>query len=311
MPQNQLWQGRLATMDAGSGEPVLLLHSSASSNRQWRGLTQTLFASHRVIAPDLPGYGRSPAWPADAPVSLGHHAALACNALPSGSGPVHVVGHSFGGAVALRFAQDFPHLVRSLTLYEPVAFWTLNAALTVERRLHNKIARVAEELRRTQAQGRPVYGIANFIDFWGGPNSWNRLPGGVRSELVSRAGTIIADFDAIDAEERGLMPVRAVAAPALLLYGARSPEITVHIARRLATILPNATTRKIDDAGHMGPITHSHTVNPIIVKHIARNYAPANVVPFSDVLNARRAGNRKRPMFRQPVDKTPPSSKSA
>ena len=101
--------------DSGQGEAVLCLHSSTSSSRQWIPLMERLAANHRVLAPDLCGQGRNtgPGGGGDAlEEDVGLIEALAGNL------PVHVVGHSYGGAVALRYTMRHPARVRSLTLYE-------------------------------------------------------------------------------------------------------------------------------------------------------------------------------------------------
>src|SRR5262245_38099637 len=61
---------------AGAGEPVVCLHSSASSSAQWRPLIERLSGRFRMLAVDLYGSGRSPAWPGERPLSLADEVAL-------------------------------------------------------------------------------------------------------------------------------------------------------------------------------------------------------------------------------------------
>jgi pimeloyl-ACP methyl ester carboxylesterase len=112
-------------IDTGAGAlTVVLLHSSMSSKSQWRGLVDTMRCASRVIAPDLLGYGAAPM--PDTAAGFGLHTevrrlqALLQERVPSG--PLHLVGHSYGGAVALRLALALGTRVRGLTLYEPTAF---------------------------------------------------------------------------------------------------------------------------------------------------------------------------------------------
>ena len=91
--------------DDGTGEPVVLIHSSVSANRQWRALTEALKDRYRVLAINLFGYGETTPWPTAAPQSLYAQAQLVL-ALCEGLGArVHLVGHSFGGSVALKAAS--------------------------------------------------------------------------------------------------------------------------------------------------------------------------------------------------------------
>src|SRR5512138_3457520 len=102
-------------------QPVILLHCSGSSGAQWRTLASTLEARHLVAAPDLIGYGSAAPWTGRAPFSLAQEAGPILSLIGTLGEPVHLVGHSYGGAVALHIALTRPELVRSLTLIEPAA----------------------------------------------------------------------------------------------------------------------------------------------------------------------------------------------
>lgn len=108
--------------DVGAGPTVILAHGSAASRREWAPVVAALRDRYRVLTPHLLGYGRSEPSPLTArfhPWSdLGALIALADRA---GEG-VHLVGHSYGGALALEAARTLASRVESLTLIDPVAF---------------------------------------------------------------------------------------------------------------------------------------------------------------------------------------------
>lgn len=116
-------QARLHHIQGGSGPPVMLLHGFLGAAESWRYQLQTLpSAGWSVVAPDLPGFGESRlSWEYDH-----SHMALAryCAGLIQRLGlpPVHLVGHSMGGKVALWLALKAPHLVGTLTLVAPAVF---------------------------------------------------------------------------------------------------------------------------------------------------------------------------------------------
>src|SRR5215212_8645123 len=87
--------------EQGSGEPVVLLHSSGASGAQWRALAERLSARYRVIAPDLYGYGGTAGWAGRGTFCLAHEAALVRGLMERLDEPAHLVGHSYGGAVAM------------------------------------------------------------------------------------------------------------------------------------------------------------------------------------------------------------------
>ena len=84
----------LAYRDVGEGEPVLLLHSGGFSSRQWHALSGALLSTHRVLVPDLLGYGASSPWRTGEPFHLRQDVAVLERLLDDVGGPVHLVGHS-------------------------------------------------------------------------------------------------------------------------------------------------------------------------------------------------------------------------
>ena len=106
--------------DDGTGPPVILLHSSACGNKQWRWLIEDFKDGYRVIALNLFGYGQTTPWPGDRPQTLDDQADLVAALAETGMGqPVHLVGHSFGAAVAMKAALNHSAQVSGLVLLEP------------------------------------------------------------------------------------------------------------------------------------------------------------------------------------------------
>ena len=96
---------RIDYTDEGAGEPVVLVHSSVSANRQWRALAQALSDRYRVLALNLFGYGETTPWPGTSPQSLYAQAQLVLALCAHADAPVHLVGHSFGGYNIRAFAD--------------------------------------------------------------------------------------------------------------------------------------------------------------------------------------------------------------
>src|SRR5690349_5114417 len=83
---------------------------------------ERLAGSFRVLACDMSGCGRSPAFPAHLPYTLDEEVAFLDPAFESAGDSFHLVGHSYGGAVALKAALRHRGRLQSLTLFEPVLF---------------------------------------------------------------------------------------------------------------------------------------------------------------------------------------------
>ena len=109
-------------VDEGDGPTVVLLHSSASSYRQWQPLASALKNRRRVIAPNLFGYGETSPWNGPSSQKVSDQAGLVCAVLENVEGPIDLVGHSFGALIALEVAAILGDRTGKLVLFEPNPF---------------------------------------------------------------------------------------------------------------------------------------------------------------------------------------------
>jgi pimeloyl-ACP methyl ester carboxylesterase len=251
---------------AGPAAPcVVLLHSSTGSARQWSGLAEALAPRFRVHAIDFHGHGQRPDWGGPMPLCLADEVALVEPVLRAAAGGVHVVGHSYGGAVALKLAALHPHALRSLVVYEPVLFGWLRDDEPPTPALEQIVA-VADTLRVLLAGGRAQAAAERFIDFWSGAGSWAALPAGRREAIAARMPAVRQHFEALFGEPlRGAGLARVDLPPTLCLSGQRSVATTQRIAALLRRWLPGAQHEVLPAMGHMGPVTHADEVNHRIV----------------------------------------------
>ncbi|MBL8498524.1 alpha/beta hydrolase [Nitrosomonas sp. JL21] len=117
---------RLASSSTGTGEPVLLIHGFGASSYSWRHVIAPLAQKYRVITIDLKGFGDSPK-PRDDAYSVYEQARLVRNfILDNDLKNLHIVGHSYGGGVALAvsiyLAASNPELQKSLVLMDNIAY---------------------------------------------------------------------------------------------------------------------------------------------------------------------------------------------
>jgi len=253
-----------ASFDIGTGDPVLAVHSSASSKSQWRPLAATLGSRYRVIGVDLHGYGGNPL-PSTGPAhrledEVDLVAARAIEALGTAQ-PMHVVGHSYGGAVALSLARLRPELVRSLTLFEPVCMNLLERygphSYTM-RFIADHVAACVEHADLSEA-------ARTFIDYWGGPGSYDRFDLEERKRLDQRVRKVPLDYAALSSAPASPAWYAAIAVPTLLMAGSSSLESARTIARILSARIPRAQLVELP-GDHLLPMR-----NPAVVdREIAR-----------------------------------------
>ena len=247
---------------------VVALHSSLSSGRQWTRLGEALGDGYRLMAPDLSGYGRHLGRPI-MPVTLADEVALLAEQLWEADGPIHLVGHSYGGAVAFKMATSEPWAgrIRSLTLIEPVLPTLLRDSAS-DRRLHDVFAELGRHVNVDLWNGMYMEALDRFVAFWNGSGQPEVLSGEARRRMIEHIEKVAFDFTAIFGEENVASAAASLRVPMLLMSGGLSPYMTQRIVARLASLIPGAEARHITTAGHMLPITHAKLLNPDIVAHI-------------------------------------------
>lgn len=251
---------------------VVLLHSSGSSSRQWDALADALCATHDVRAIDLHGHGSGPAWTAKRPLSVHDDAALALPVLEAAGGG-HVIGHSYGGAVAVHLAARHPRWVRSLAVYEPVLLNLLadpasgHAGDPAHPGLTELIA-VAERMRRQLHDGDIEAASRDFVDYWSGAGTWQAMGPARQRGVAQRAGVIAAHFATLRGEPLPAATAARLTMPTLVLHGTETTQAARALARLLRRWLPQAEHRGLAGLGHMGPLTHAASVNAELLRFL-------------------------------------------
>lgn len=268
---------RVALMEHGTDAPVVALHCSASAKEQWRTLAELIGGEFRLLAPDLYGYGESDDWPGTKSISLADEAAIVAAVMERCGAPVHLIGHSYGGAVALRAALEHGSRIISLILIEPVAFYLLRDGDAAERAHLDEVREVADQVSRGVDSGDLHGGMRAFIDHWNGAGSWAAIKPKVQAELARRLPKVALDFWAIRNEATSLDAYSALHMPTLIMRGELTPGPPKAVTRLLAEAIPGARLQIIDGAGHMSPVTHADQVNAIIANHLrGTKKTPAN-----------------------------------
>lgn len=249
-------------LEAGSGPAVMLVHSSASGARQWRRLIDDLKTDFHVRAVNLFGYGRTPPWPMDRPQTLEDQARLVETALPVGDEPLCLVGHSFGGAVAMKVALRLSGRIAKLVLLETNPFYLLKQAGRAKAFAEAMALRNC--VKTFGARGEWAIAAERFADYWGGPGSWQAMTPERRATFTAAMKPNYSEWDAVMdettpvAQWAGLLPYETLVA---------SDPDTVLPVRALTALLrracPHWTYANVR-GGHMAPLTRPDLINPLV-----------------------------------------------
>ena len=258
------------------GSPVVALPCSGAGGSQWRLLGEALGRRHQLVAPEHYGSEAAGPWGGARAFTLADEAARTFAIIDGCQSQVHLVGHSYGGGVALHVALARPGRVASLTLYEPSAFHLLKQLdAPAAAAAFTEIAALAQETAYAVSIGDLRRAATTFVDYWGGTGAWRALRPSVQAALMRWVPKASLDFHALMEEPTPVGAYASLAVPVLILRGEYAPRPARLIAETLSARLSQARTLVVDGAGHMGPLTRATVVSRLIADHIAAAEAAA------------------------------------
>ena len=184
---------------------------------------------------------------------------------------MHLVGHSYGGTVALEAARVLGPRVKSLTLIEPVAFHLLRLTgrMAEWHELTDVGRRMIEALRLRQDRG--AAGV--YVKYWVGRLRWWSMSPKARRRVLLTVGKVGAEFEAVSGLSTTESDYRTINTPARLIAGERTPRPARAIVDELLDILPHSHLHVVPRAGHMSPLTHPRKISELVMQHIEASEA--------------------------------------
>lgn len=267
MPTLQTSAGRLSWFDNGvavAGVPTLvLLHSSGASHRQWRSLVAQIGNGWRILAPDLFGYRDTPQQTSDKRSIVQDEMDLLGALLQQIDGPVHVVGHSYGGAVALELALRHPQRFASLAVYEPVMFALLRDS--EQQAAWSEIAQVAQRQVDLVSAGDLRGAASHFIGYWTAPGAFETMPEAMQETVAAGMPKVAAEFREVLRRRDAPPDFSALTMPVLLLCGSDTTIAARGVVAELRRLLPAPRFVEVAGGRHMAPLQQPDLVNPLLI----------------------------------------------
>ena len=224
-----------------SSPTVVLLHGAGFDHTSW-ALHSRWFAHHGfgVLAPDLPGHGRSGGAPLSTIAEMADWTAALLDA--AGTAKARLVGHSMGSLIALEMAARHPAKVTALSLIGTAAAMTVGPDLlkAAEANDHEAIDMVS------------IWGLGYAAELGGSlaPGLWMHF-GAERVLEQCKRGVLFSDLSACNSYQGALAAAAKVTVPATLILGERDMMTPARAGKALAAALPNSRTVVLSGAGHM------------------------------------------------------------
>jgi len=220
---------------------IVLLHGAGFDHTAW-GLHSRWFAHHGfgVLAPDLPGHGRSGGAPLADIADMADWTAALLDA--AGAAKARLVGHSMGSLIALETAARHPAKVSGLSLIGTAATMTVGPDLL----------KAAEANDHAAVDMVSIWGLGFQAELGGSlaPGLW--MHSGAQHVLEQcRRGVLFNDLSACNAYQGALAAAAQIKVPATLILGERDMMTPAKAGKTLAAALPNSRTIVLAGAGHM------------------------------------------------------------
>ena len=227
---------------------VVVLHATLSTGRQLAPLVHELAAPGdvRVAAPDRRGSGERRLQPPRGVDMAEHLADLAALLDAEGVERAVLLGHSYGGVVAIEAAARLPERVAAVVAYEP-PYGPL-----ADERTRRAFALVARATAAAAATGGPPAAARTFMRGVAGPGAWDAMPERTRAFLEGEGGGAVADAAMAGLEPSGL---EGIACPVTILTGSASEPFYAPLADALAARIPGARRAELAGLRHTAPIT--------------------------------------------------------
>jgi pimeloyl-ACP methyl ester carboxylesterase len=231
--------------------PVVLVHGAMDRSSGLLKLSRRLDSDHSVVRYDRRGYGRSRPHPG--PFTMSEHVADLTDLL--GGMPALLVGHSYGGNVALAVASRSPQLVRAVVVYEAPLSWLDWWPSTTAG-------------GAALADADPAEAAERFMRRLVGDHRWERLPQRTRTARRDEGRAMIAELT--DLRDRAPWLAGDIDVPVLVMHGEHGAEHHRRGSEALVGLIDDAEGVEVAGASHFGPNTHPDLVAAAIREFVSR-----------------------------------------
>jgi esterase len=237
----------MAYLEMGLGRPLVCVHGTLGDFRTWSAVYGPLSKRHRMICVSLRHFFPEH-WDGvgDDYLMSQHVSDMIAFIEKLDAGPVDLMGHSRGGHIAFRVAEQRPQLLRKLILAEPGG--ELDSSLDPDPAPSPRAARFAGPAAKVR-EGDIEGGLMLFFDAIDGEGAWARLPAAEKQQLRDNVFTLLGQVDE-NRQPYSRRGAESIRTPALLIGGTATKGTLPAVLRALAAHVPGARVAMISGAGH-------------------------------------------------------------
>jgi pimeloyl-ACP methyl ester carboxylesterase len=240
----------MAYLELGHGPPLLCVHGTLGDFRTWSAVLGPLSKSHRVISVSLRHFFPEHWDGVGNDYRMAQHVADVIAFIEKlDAGPVNLMGHSRGGHISFRVAQQRPELLKKLVLAEPGgdldATLDPSAAPAAPSALGARIMASAEKIGTGDIDGA----LQGFFDGIDGDGAWAKLPAAPKQQLRDNVFTLLGQIHE-NRKPFSKADAQSIGTPTLFIGGAETPGVLPAITRALSPHVAGARTATIPGAGH-------------------------------------------------------------
>jgi pimeloyl-ACP methyl ester carboxylesterase len=247
---------RLQYLEQGSGEPMVFVHGGASDLRGWEPIREGIAKKYRFIAYTQRYFGTEP-WPDDGKnfsvSTLADDLATFVTSL--NAGPVHLVGWSYGGLIAMQAVVKNPSLVRSLILYEPTVISVLPAESAEGKAAREDQSKMVAPAIAASKAGDAVQAAKLLREgvFQLGPGGFDREPQAVQTRVLDNARTVPLMFAAPAPPAITCDLLKNFPQPTLVMRGEKTRVVYALVSGAISKCVPGARLVVLQNVHHDGP----------------------------------------------------------
>jgi pimeloyl-ACP methyl ester carboxylesterase len=261
-------RGLIDYQEAGKGPTIVLVPGSCSTGAAWRPVMAHWQGQFRCVTTSLLGYGGTAERRTEGDPDIAYEVEILEAVIRRAGGPVHLVGHSFGGLAALAVALRGRVSLLSLTIAEAPAMEILRT--TGEMQHYDAFRKMSGAYSDAFKRGEPD-AIARMIDFYGGASTFAAWPERVRDYAIETTRANLLDWKS--AYGFGLTPqsLATVTVPTLVVWGDASHPAVRRANDLLGQGIPEASRATIAGAAHFMIATHSKQFADLVARHVGQS----------------------------------------